>query len=129
MTTTIHQEIKLSATAQRIYESYMDEKEHSAFTGSPAEISQESGGTFSCHGGQIVGRHIELVENKRIVQAWRPTAWPEGVYSIVKIELEAQGSETLLTLDHSGFPEDGKEHLESGWHARYWEPLQKYLIL
>ena len=127
MTTTIHQEIILKATPQRIYEAYMNEKEHSAFTGGPAEINRQAGGEFSCHGGQIVGRHIQLVENKRIVQAWRPVAWPEGVYSMVKIELAEQGGETHLTLDHWGFPEGGKEHLESGWHSNYCEPLQKYL--
>jgi hypothetical protein len=32
-----------------------------------------------------------------------------------------------LTLDHTGIPEGESRHLESGWHARYWEPLTKYL--
>ena len=127
MSGSIHQELVFNATPERIYQALMNSEQHSAFTGGPAEVSQEVGGEFSCHGGQVVGRNIELVPNKRIVQAWRIAGWDEGVYSVVKFELQGQGSKTKLVLDHSGFPEDHREHLDGGWHARYWEPLQKYL--
>jgi activator of HSP90 ATPase len=127
VSTPIHQEVVFKASPDRIYEALMDARQHGAFTGSPAEISRDAGGPFSCHGGQIVGRNIELVRNQRIVQAWRVASWADGVYSIVKFELQRHGSETRLVLDHSSFPEDEKPHLESGWHARYWEPLRKYL--
>lgn len=127
MSTPIHQEVVFKASPDRIYEALMDARQHGAFTGSPAEISRDAGGPFSCHGGQIVGRNIELVRNQRIVQAWRVASWADGVYSIVKFELQRHGSETRLVLDHSSFPEDERPHLESGWHARYWEPLRKYL--
>src|SRR2546423_15718166 len=33
----------------------------------PTQISREAGGAFSLFGGHIVGRHIELVPNERIV--------------------------------------------------------------
>src|ERR1044072_1311264 len=55
--------------------------------------------------GHIVGRHIELVANERIVQAWRVIDWNPGVYSIVKFELAEHGSGTKLVFDHTGFPE------------------------
>ena len=37
----------------------------------PAEISPQVGGEFTLFGGYITGRHLELVPNERIVQAWR----------------------------------------------------------
>jgi uncharacterized protein YndB with AHSA1/START domain len=124
----IHQEITLPAPPERIYDAYMDSKQHAAFTGGgAAEISKDAGGTFSCHGGVISGRNIELVPGKRIVQAWRVGNWPEGVYSIVKMELVADAGGTKLVLDHAGFPEDQGKHLDQGWHTRYWQPLEKYL--
>jgi len=61
------------------------------------------------------------------VQAWRPAQWDPGVYSIVRFELKPKGSETLVVLDHTGFPEGKFEHLNSGWPMRYWEPLKKFL--
>ena len=78
-------------------------------------------------GGLIVGRNIELVPNERIVQAWRPAHWDPGVYSVVKYELRKKDSQTILILDHTGFPEGDFASLNSGWHERYWEPLKKYL--
>ncbi len=127
MSGAIHQEVVFSASPERVYKALMTAAEHSAFTGAPAQISQDAGGVFSCYDGQVVGRNIDIVENKRIVQAWRVAAWDEGVYSIVRIELQKQGDETKLVLDHLGFDAAQQEHLDGGWHARYWEKLAKYL--
>ncbi|MBV8084835.1 MAG: SRPBCC domain-containing protein, partial [Chloroflexi bacterium] len=65
--------------------------------------------------------------NKRIVQAWRAQDWPEGVYSVVRFELEPRGGETQLVFDHVGVPDDQRQHIDDGWHKMYWEPLAKYL--
>ncbi len=128
MTNTIRQEVILKASPKRIYDTLLDAKRFSEFTGSaPAEIDPKAGGAFSCFGGMITGRNIELKPNQRIIQAWRAGNWPEGAYSIVRFELEAQGAGSKLTLEHSAFPEGGAQHLEGGWHKMYWEPLKKYL--
>ncbi len=58
-------------------------------------------------GGLIEGRNIEIISNRRIVQAWRPTSWDSGVYSVVHFELKASASGTTLALDHTGFPQGG----------------------
>lgn len=83
MPNAIRQQIEFRASPQRLYEALLDVKAFSAFTGEPAEIDRQAGGAFSCFGGMIAGRNIELVPNKRIVQAWRVKIWPEGLYSIV----------------------------------------------
>ncbi len=127
MATSIHQEVEFNTSSKRIYEALLDSKQFSAFSGAPAEIDREAGGAISCFGNNIVGRNIELVPNQRIVQAWRVVMWPEGVYSVVKFELKMQGSAARVILDHSGFPEEHREHLDAGWARMYWEPLRKYL--
>jgi len=128
MSKPIHQEIVFKASPKRIYEALTDGQQFSKITGgAPAEISREAGGSFSCFGGMIVGRQIELVPNQRITQAWRAGNWAPGVYSIVKYELKEQGGETRLVLDHTGFPEDNRDHLDAGWGSNYWEPLKKHL--
>ncbi|MGH7004168.1 MAG: SRPBCC family protein [Alphaproteobacteria bacterium] len=124
----IHQEVVFKASPERVYTALTDAKQFSALTGgAPAEISREAGGSFSCFGGQVVGRNLELVPNRRLVQAWRAGNWGEGIYSVVKFEIEGKGAETRLVFDQSGVPEDAKVHLEQGWHAMYWEPMRKYL--
>lgn len=125
--TSIHMEVDYKASPQRIYEALLDSKQFAAFSGLPADIDAKAGGTFSMFGGMIVGRNVELIPNQRIVQAWRPTHWDPGVYSIVKFEMKPQDAETILVLDHTGFPEGEFDHLESGWKLHYIEPLKKYL--
>jgi activator of HSP90 ATPase len=128
MSATIRQEVTFKASPDRVYDILISSEQFSKATGgAPTNINKEEGGTFSCFGGMILGRNIELVPNKRIVQAWRVANWEEGVYSIVKLELKEQGSETVLVLDHSGFPEGQSEHLSSGWYTNYWEPIEKLL--
>ncbi len=125
--TSLHQEVELKASPQHIYEILLDSKQFAAFTGMPATIDAAAGGAFSMFGGMIVGRNVELIANQRIVQAWRPTHWDPGVYSVVKFELKPQGSGTMLILDHTGFPEGDYDSLFKGWGLRYWDPLKKYL--
>jgi activator of HSP90 ATPase len=124
--TSLHEEIDLKSDPQHIYEALLDAKQFKAFSGAPAEIDPKPGGAFSMFDGQIVGRNVELVPNQRIVQAWRPTHWDPGVYSIVEFELRPGVSGTLVVLEHKGFPEGDFDHLEWGWHQHYWEPLKKY---
>lgn len=128
MSLPIHQEVVLKAKSQRVYEALTDASQFSKVTGgAPTEISREAGGLFSCFGGMITGRNLELVPNRLIVQAWRAANWPVGIYSTVKFELQEKGSNTKLVLDHAGFPEGNGEHLAAGWKANYWEPLEKFL--
>ncbi len=125
----IHQEIDIKAAPGRIYKALTDEKQFSALTGNaPTEISREEGGPFSVFGGMIVGRNIELVPDRRIVQAWRVKNWEPGVYSTVRFELQPSGAGTRIVFDHAGFPEGERVHLESGWHSNYWEPLKKSVV-
>jgi activator of HSP90 ATPase len=136
----IHQERVFKASPKRVYEALtateqFDKVVHlsaamqsgMSLGNKPTEISKAEGGTFTLFGGHIVGRHIELMPNERIVQAWRVVDWNPGVYSIARFELTAQGSGTKLVFDHTGLPEGKGQHLADGWKANYWEPLEKYL--
>jgi activator of HSP90 ATPase len=128
MSNSIHQEVQFSAKRDRVYRALTDAAQFSALSGGArAEISQEAGGAFSCFGGMISGRQLELIPGQRIVQAWRAGNWDAGVYSIAKFELTDKGSGSLLTFDHTGFPVGQGEHLQAGWETNYWEPLKKYL--
>ena len=125
--TSLHYEIEFKASPQRIYTAILDEKQFAAFSGLPAKIDPAPGGKFSMFGGQIEGRNVELIPNQRIVQAWRPTHWDQGVYSIVHFEFKPRGDGTLLIFDHTGFPAEEYHSLDAGWTSHYWDPLKKFL--
>jgi activator of HSP90 ATPase len=122
---TIHQEVTLNAAPSLVYQALVDTKRFSEVTGAPAIGDGAEGASFSAFGGHVTGRNVELVKDKRVVQAWRAKTWPEGVFSIARFQLEADGRGTKLVFDHEAFPADMKEHLAKGWHANYWEKLAK----
>src|SRR5712692_7579262 len=137
---SIHQEPVFKASRKRVFEALTDTKQFDKVVqlsaamksgmpagAAPTQISHEVGGAFSLFGGYVTGRHIELVPNERIVQAWRAGSWDPGVYSIAKFQLVEQGSGTKIVFDHGGFPKGKGEHLAAGWKMNYWEPLEKFL--
>src|SRR5713226_638740 len=136
---SIHQEALFKASRKRVYDALTDTKQFDQVIqlsgvmksmppgGKPTEISREVGGAFVLFGGYVTGRHIELVPNERVVQAWRAGSWDPGVYSIARFELVEQSSGSKIVFDHTGFPRGAGEHLAAGWKAHYWEPLEKLL--
>jgi activator of HSP90 ATPase len=124
--TSLHQQAAFAAPPSHIYRALLNSEAFAAISGFPAIIHPKAGGAFSLFGGQVVGRNIELVPDRRIVQAWRvPADFPPGVYSLVKFELAPKGSGTLLTLDQTGFPPGHFDHLNAGWGPHYWESMKK----
>jgi activator of HSP90 ATPase len=136
---SIHHEPVIRASRKRVYEALTDTKQFDQVVqlsgamkslrlgDKPTAISPEVGGAFALFGGYITGRHVELLPDQRIVQAWRTGSWDLGVYSIVRFELVEQGSGTRIVFDHTGFPKGAAESLSSGWKEHYWEPLNKLL--
>lgn len=137
---SIHQEVTFKASRRKVYEALTSAKEFDALTrlsdavtlvtapGAKATaISPEVGGSFTLFGGYITGRHLEMVPDERLVQAWRAGGWKAGDYSVVKFALSAAGSDCKLLLEHRGFPEGQGASLAYGWGVHYWEPLAKLL--
>jgi len=67
---SIHQEVVFKAKPSDVFGALMDSRRHAAFTkNGAAKVSKKVGGAFSAHGGYVSGINVDLVENKRIVQA------------------------------------------------------------
>jgi activator of HSP90 ATPase len=138
---SIHQEPSFTAGRRQVYEALTNPRlfdqvmrlsgvmQSSAMASmkTPTQISRQAGGRFVLFGGYITGRHIELVPNELVVQAWRTGSWDRGVYSIVRFELGEQGTGTKILFDHAGFPKGQADHLAAGWQANYWSPLEHFL--
>jgi activator of HSP90 ATPase len=124
---SLHYEEDFKVGPERIYALLTDAKQFAAMTGREAVIDATEGGAFSLFGGLIIGRNVELLPGKRLVQAWRPTHWDAGVYSIVHFELTGDAAKTSLLLDHTGFPVPEADSLDAGWQRHYLKPLAKFL--
>jgi activator of HSP90 ATPase len=127
----IHQEARINADPQAVYDVLTDGGKFAAATGMPAELGNREGETFALFGGRVEGRQIELVPGRRIVQAWRfgaahPTPWDAGVYSIVRFTLSGQQDGTRFVIDHAGVPLEWHDHISSGYPTFYHQPLERY---
>jgi activator of HSP90 ATPase len=128
-TKSIKQTVTFDATPEKIYHLIMDQKKHAAFTGSKVTMSTKVNGKFSVFDGYCHGYNIELIEGKKIVQAWHfaEEGWPDDHYSICTFLLEPVGNKTKLIFLQTGVPEQSVEALKEGWKQYYWEAMKTYL--
>jgi uncharacterized protein YndB with AHSA1/START domain len=128
MTKNIQHRVTIKAPPKSVFEALMDERKHSQFTGEPAKISRQPGGTFTCYGGYLNGVNLVVESPKLIVQAWRSRHWPKETYSIVTFKLaKLGGGKTRLTFTQIGVPAEDCKKKNEGWRKHYWQPLKKYL--
>jgi len=117
----------IPATAQEIYEAWLDSLSHSEMTGGTAKMSDQIGDEVSAWDDYISGRNLELVPGERIVQTWRTSEFgDEDEDSIITVTLEETDEGTLLTLEHSNVPDEQRSYEEGGWQENYFEPMVAY---
>jgi uncharacterized protein YndB with AHSA1/START domain len=121
---TIKQTIIFKASPHDVFEALMDSKKHSEFTGDKAVISRKVGGKYRAYGDYITGKNLEIIKDKRIVQTWHASDWPDGVDSKVIFELEADGKNTKLKFTHENVPDEQYAEVLKGWIEFYWGPMK-----
>jgi uncharacterized protein YndB with AHSA1/START domain len=116
------------ASAQEIYEAWLDSLKHSEMTGGgEAVMSDEIGADVSAWEGYISGRNLELVPGERIVQSWRSSQFAdEHEDSIITLTFEEVDGGTRVTLLHSNVPDEQTGYEEGGWQTYYFEPMAAY---
>jgi activator of HSP90 ATPase len=127
MGTTIRQTVTLKASPAEVFAMLMDSRKHSRFTGSPASISRKPGGKVSAYNGYALGVNLEIVADRKIVQTWRASDWPEGVESTVTYLLERIRGGTRLRFTQTGVPGEHVAAIRQGWKDFYWMPLRAAL--
>lgn len=105
----------------------MDSKKHAAFTEAEATISRKVGGTFQTYDGYATGSNLEVVPDKKIVQTWRASDWPEEHYSTVTFALSEKNGETTLEFTQTEIPLEAYPDIKQGWQEWYWDRLKHYL--
>ncbi len=126
----IQQSAVLPASADRLFDMYLDPDVHGAVTGDPVTISPAVGSEFRAGGGMILGRTIAVVPKKLIVQLWRGKDWkPEDRDSILILSFlpEGEGENGKIELTHLNVPDHDFDDVNEGWVEYYWKPWRAYL--
>ena len=129
MAKTILQKVVFKNTSpDKVYDLYMNAKQHSFITGAPAKISNKVGASFSAHGSYIAGKNLHLIKNELIVQTWRAESWSkDDPDSILIIGLERKGNDVVLNAVHANVPDNAEASLKKGWFDHYWNPMKNHL--
>lgn len=91
------------------------------WSGYPAVMSTEPGSEFSLWDGDITGKNLEFIQDKKIVQEWYFGEQSEG--SIVTISITNDGENSIVTVEHTNIPDDDFDDIAEGWREFYFDAI------
>lgn len=115
----------INATPEEIYIALTNPFTISLWTSEPAVMSTEPGTEFSMLSGNIVGKNLEFITNKKIVQQWY-FGEEEAVPSVVTIKLHDHKEGTSVELNHTNIPVEAYDDIIAGWDDVYFGNLNEY---
>jgi activator of HSP90 ATPase len=128
MLKTIDQSVRFSATAQKLYDIYMDPMQHAAVTGRPVRISPRTGSKFTAFEGMLTGVMLFTIPGRLIVQRWRSCMFYDtDLDSILILRFVQDGKRGRIDLTHANVPKQDHTGVTEGWETHYWKPLRAYL--
>eukprot|EP00043_Microstomoeca_roanoka_P005258 m.54580 g.54580 ORF g.54580 m.54580 type:complete len:340 (-) comp12880_c2_seq1:287-1306(-) len=107
-----------------IFQCLVDENRVRAYTQADARIEPKIGGSFSLFGGNVTGVFKDFIPNERLVQAWRFSSWPEGVFSEVTMKIVPGDGCTHLKLSHTNVPDSDMERAKEGWRRHQFDRIK-----
>jgi activator of HSP90 ATPase len=124
----IFQTVVLPASAETLFEMYLDPNVHQAITGAPVAIGNERGAPFEAFNGSLTGTTIEVVEPTLIVQSWRSTEFKDtDPDSTLILSFTPKGNEGRIDLIHLDVPDQDHDGVNEGWEKYYWGPWRDYI--
>jgi uncharacterized protein YndB with AHSA1/START domain len=120
----------LTEEPKRVFNAWMDPREHATFTGGGlATIEPWTGGRFTAFEGDVHGIFLGVDNAARIVQTWRtPEFPPESRDSRLTVTFEPAAGGTKLRIQHADVPPKLLRKLQKGWESNYLKPLSKYFV-
>jgi activator of HSP90 ATPase len=118
----------LPAPPDRLFDMYLDPREHAAFTGQPVTIGSRPGDSFRAFGGAIWGTILHVEPKRLIVQTWRSVNFPAtALDSILILTFCPQSDGGRIELTQINVADEDFAGVSHGWHNYYWTPWRNYL--
>ncbi len=128
MTRTIQLAASLPAPPERLFDMYLNQEEHAAFTGSPVTISATPGAPFRAFDGVLSGTILQVVPKRLIVQSWRSPHWgASDIDSTLILTFLPEGDGGRIDLVQVNVVDNDFAGVSQGWEKYYWTPWRAYL--
>jgi uncharacterized protein YndB with AHSA1/START domain len=128
MRNVIRQSVVLPASAEKLFEMYINPLTHQAITGVSVEIGDKRGSKFKAFNGALTGTILEVIKPKLIIQSWRSTNFmTEDPDSTLILSFTSEGDKGRIDLIHLDVPNQDYDGVNQGWEKYYWTPWRTYL--
>jgi activator of HSP90 ATPase len=107
----------INAEASDIYSALTNPYTIELWSGYPAVMSEVPGSEFSLWEGDITGKNIEFVKDRKVVQEWYFDDQPEKSVVIILIQPDRENS--VVTVEHSNIPDEDFADIAEGWREYY----------
>lgn len=121
----IKQIYKIKAPVELVWAVLTKPKEIAGWGGGPAKMSAKEGAAFSLWGGDIWGKNIEVVPEKKLVQEWYGGEWVKP--SLLTILLSEKKGVTEIKITQTAVPAEEFDDISDGWRDYYFGPMREYL--
>lgn len=108
---------RINAEPADIYSALTNPYTIELWSGYPAVMSEEPGSEFSLWEGDITGRNLEFIKDRKVVQEWYFGDQEEK--SIVTISIFPDKDNSSVTVDHTNIPDDDFADIAEGWREYY----------
>jgi activator of HSP90 ATPase len=114
---TFKKAFKINAEPSDVYSALTNPFTIELWSGYPAQMSEVPGSEFSLWEGDIAGKNIEFIRDRKVVQEWYFEGQPEK--SIVTITIQADREDSLVTVEHTNIPDNDFADIAEGWREYY----------
>lgn len=114
---TFKKTFKINAEPSDVYSALTNPYTIELWSGYPAQMSTEPGSEFSLWEGDITGKNIEFIQDKKVVQEWYFGDQPEK--SLVTITISPDRENSQITVEHSNIPDEEFNDIAEGWREYY----------
>ncbi len=118
--------IKIKALPEDVYACFTNPFTIELWTGYDAVGTNEVGKEFSMLDGDIVGRVLELEENKKVVQEWFFGDQKEQSIATIKIFPNGNNN-SQVDVEHINIPSDAFEDITEGWTDYFLGGIKEFL--
>jgi len=114
---TYKKTFKINAETSDVYAALTNPYTIELWTGYPAQMSTEPGSEFSLWEGDITGKNIEFIQDRKVVQEWYFGDQTEK--SLVTITISPDRENSQVTVEHSNIPDEEYNDIAEGWREYY----------
>lgn len=114
---TFKKTFRINAEPSDVYAALTNPYTIDLWSGYKAEMSTEPGSEFSLWEGDIEGKNLEFIQDRKLVQEWYFGEQTEK--SIVTISIFPDKHNSSLTVEHTNIPDDEYDSISEGWREYY----------